>query len=65
MVVVGMGEENSSNWFCELIDAAANLFPSTPGINDQKIVLVFKQVGVFISDGIDNAVDFHKSSFLY
>ena len=64
MVIMGVGQENSTNRFVDILDGLTNSFPMATGIDNDEVLFAFQIIGIFIGNRIHSFMDFHISSNL-
>ena len=64
MVIMGVGQENSTDRFVDVLYCLTNGFPMATRINNDEVLFTFQVIGVFIGNRIHSFMDFHTSSNL-
>ena len=64
MVIMGVGQENSTDRFVDVLYCLTNGFPMATRINNDEVLFTFQVIGVFIGNRIHSFMDFHISSNL-
>ena len=64
MVIMGVGQENSTDRFVDVLYCLTNGFPMATRINNDEVLFTFQVIGVFIGNRIHSFMDFHIGSNL-
>ena len=64
MVIMSVGQENSTYRFVDVLYCLTNGFPMATRIDDDEVLFAFQVIGIFISNRIHGFVYFHISSNL-
>ena len=64
MVIMGVGQENSTDRFVDVLYCLTNSFPMATRVDNDEVFFTFQVIGVFIGNRIHSFMDFHTSSNL-
>ena len=64
MVIMGVGQENSTDRFVDVLYCLTNSFPMATRVDNDEVLFAFQIIGVFIGNRIHSFMDFHTSSNL-
>ena len=64
MVIMGVGQENSTDRFVDVLYCLTNSFPMATRVDNDEVFFTFQVIGVFIGNRIHSFMDFHTSSDL-